>query len=69
MKHDVNHIVATNFMTAEGDATLLPRFVHLISAVPVVKNHHAVVWLCVKFSDLLSAELDSLMVSAHFAMV
>lgn len=69
LKHDVNHVVATNFMAAEGDATLLPRFVHLVSAVPVVKDHHAVVWLSVKFSDLLSAELDSLMVSALFTVV
>lgn len=56
-------------MAAEGDAALLPRFVHLIPAVPVVKDHHAVVWLSVKFSDLLSAELDSLMVSALFTVV
>jgi len=69
LKHDVNHVVATNFMAAEGNAALLPRFVHLIPALPVVKDHHAVVWLSVKFSDLLSAELDSLMVSALFTVV
>ena len=69
MKHNVNHVVAANFMGTEGDAALFPRFVHLVPAVPVVKDHHAVVWLGVKFSDLLSAELNSLMVSALFTVI
>ena len=69
LQHDINHVFTARLMRTNIDAASLPRLIHLVPTVPLIKNHYAVMWLLVQLSHLLQAELDPLVVSALLSVV
>ena len=69
LEHNVYHVVSARVMRADIDAAILPRFEHLITAVPIFEKHHAVMGCSIELSYLFFAEFDALVLSAHLGMV
>ena len=69
MKYDIDHIVSTCVMRAYFNTSMLPRFVHLITTMPIVKKHNTIVRSIIKLSKLLFAKFNSLVKPAHITMV
>ena len=69
LENNIYHRISTCVVGANIDTTSLPGVKHLITAVPVTKEHNAVVWCCVERIQLVHAEFDSLMKSAHLTMI
>ena len=69
LEHNVYHIVSASMVRTNIDATILPRFVHLITAMPISEKHHTVVGCRIELSYLVLAEFDALMKSTHFRMI
>ena len=69
MKYDIDHIVSTCVMRAYFNTSVLPRFIHLITTMPIVKKHNTIVRSIIKLSKLLFAKFNSLVKPAHITMV
>lgn len=69
LQYDINHVGVTCMVGTDFDASTLPRIVHLISAVPIIKDHYTVVRFRVELSDLFLAKLDSLVFSALLTVI
>ena len=44
LEYNVYHFVSTSVVGTNFNAAFLPRFEHLITAVPVTEEHHTVMW-------------------------
>ena len=65
LEDNIDHLISANWVSFDLYASGLPSLEHLVLAFPLTLDHHTVVWLLIKVLDVLDAEINSLMSSAH----
>ena len=69
LQDDINHLITTNINTPDLNASSLPSLKHLVLTFPFALEHDTIMGDLVQVVDILHAEIDTLVHSAHIAKV